>query len=554
MSKPTNKPGWNPSSNVTEPSDSKKAAGYSVGEKPSSSNFNWLLKTISQWIDFIDSEGLQGAKGDTGAQGAQGETGPQGMDGAVNPTVIARMASLENKMGAQGVSPVTLSFPNGGDAPEGGEYDAGSVLPESTKEIDFSNGAFQGMILDADCSISFAGMVAGETYYLRVQQSGYGLKRIVGWPSNIIWAGNQVPVNSKESWKVDAFGFYFNGSNFFGFSSLNHLKVPNTLDNKMGYIAGGNVYVGSASYVATVEKMAFNSDTTLSVVQTEFGRELNTAGSLVYPTATTIASFGQGTQSSTHGYRMYAAYASLPTVNGQATSATHKLAFANDTGAIATIRNLSTSYAAIGGRRGLVQSSSNAYQRYNSNAGITTNYGKFNFATDVASNIVVSGYTSALYSVYEIGFNTDSYGSHLGGQGFQKLLFSNESSSTGTYLSPSDNGNGGHGEAVDGPYNGYFQKCTNETAPGVSTCYKVDKSSDTWNTLSGTLTGAGAASAAIQGNTAGYFCGGQIEAGSPGATGIASSVIKKMAYAPEVYSIHTASLGGNRQIGCGFEG
>lgn len=81
MSKPTNKPGWNPTSNSTEPSSTKKAAGWSAGEKPSSAHFNWLFKTVSEWIDHIDAEGVQGPKGDTGAQGPQGIQGPQGEQG-----------------------------------------------------------------------------------------------------------------------------------------------------------------------------------------------------------------------------------------------------------------------------------------------------------------------------------------------------------------------------------------------------------------------------------------------------------------------------------------
>lgn len=58
MSKPTNKPGWNPTdpSKLEEPSSLKKQQGWAEGEKPSSKHFNWLMKATSEWVDYVDSD------------------------------------------------------------------------------------------------------------------------------------------------------------------------------------------------------------------------------------------------------------------------------------------------------------------------------------------------------------------------------------------------------------------------------------------------------------------------------------------------------------------
>ena len=54
--KPASKPDWNPPATVvTEPSALKKAAGWSPGEKPFATHFNWLFQNISQWLDYVDT-------------------------------------------------------------------------------------------------------------------------------------------------------------------------------------------------------------------------------------------------------------------------------------------------------------------------------------------------------------------------------------------------------------------------------------------------------------------------------------------------------------------
>lgn len=551
MSKPTNKPGWNPTTNSTEPSSAKKAAGWSSGEKPSSAHFNWLMKTVSEWIDHIDAEGVQGPKGDTGPQGIQGEkgdTGPQGATGAsgsISSADLARISALEGVSGIVAASPVTVTFPyNGGAAPS--EYSIGNS--GSSIAVNWANGASQFVTLTADATVSFTGGTAGNTYYLRIQQGGYGLKRVVGWPTNIVWNGGSVPTISTAAWTVDVIGCYYDGTNYYGYVSQGYFTAPSVIDTKNGYISGGCTGgVSGGSYVRTVEKLNFNSDTTLSTVQSGFGYIQNASGTLVDPNVNSITTAGLGTQSSTHGYHTYLLYSSLPTVNGNSTTAMSKLQFSNDTGAINVIRpSWAVTWPQIG-RRAMVQSSLAAYTHYD-NSG----FSKFTFSTDTASNVSLSGSGSG--SNNALGFSSETTGVNWRGTGnmiAHKLLFSSDTLSYSTYISVHYNSGGGYNEGVDGQYNGYSIVQT-ANAP-TTTLYKTDKSTDTWTTAS-TLSATGATCSAVQGNAAGYFCGGQNQNGSPSATGSSVSSIRKIVYSPETFSVHSASLTNARIGSAGFEG
>lgn len=680
MSKPTNKPGWNPSdsSKVVEPNSTKKAQGWAAGEKPAAEHFNWLMKTISQWIDHIDAEGVQGPKGDTGAQGpqgiqgpqglqgpagidgaqgakgdtgAKGETGPQGLQGAkgetgaqgiqglkgdkgetgaqgaqgdkgdtgpqglqgakgdtgaqgiqgdkgdtgpqglqglkgdtgaqgiqgiqgvkgdtgpqglqgpkgdtgaqgpqgvagsISASDLARISALEAVSGVVAASPVTVTFPyNGGAAP--GEYTIGNS--GSAISVNWSNGASQFVTLTADATLAFSNGVAGNTYYLRVQQGGYGLKRMIGWPTNIIWNSGSVPTISTAAWTVDVLGFYFDGTNYYGYVSQGWFTAPSVIDTKNGYISAG---VNSAAYVRTVEKINFNSDGTLSTVQTSFGYIPSSTGGLIDPTVTSSDKLGQGTQSSTYGYHTFLQYTSLPTVNGQSTAAMNKLQFSTDTSAIIAARPSNTSFFSTSGRRGLIQSSLAAYIR-----NITTTYGKFLFSTDTASTITVLTATAGTPYSSEIGYSGQTSGVIWQGNGSQSVLgvkttFSTDTSNVFTVYYPLNyNYSGGWSEPVDGDYNSYTIAQT-ATTP-ASTLYKTDKSIDAWTTI-GSFSVTGAGCSAVQGNTAGYFCGGQNSTGVPNTANSSLSTIRKIVYSPETFSTHSASLSNARVSSSGFEG
>ncbi len=54
MSRPSGYVAWaSTATNVAEPTDAKKAAGWAVSEKPASSYFNWLIQKQDQWIQYM---------------------------------------------------------------------------------------------------------------------------------------------------------------------------------------------------------------------------------------------------------------------------------------------------------------------------------------------------------------------------------------------------------------------------------------------------------------------------------------------------------------------
>ena len=590
MSKPTNKPGWNPSdpSKVVEPSSTKKTQGWAAGEKPTAEHFNWLMKTLSQWVDYVDTAGVQGPKGDAGPAGP---AGPAGADGAVGPagpagsvdtatlnTINSRLTSLESATGIASSS-VTINFPyNGGAAP--GEYDAGAVLPGNSKTIDWANGASQYLLLDANCNISFTNAVAGNTYYLRVQQGGYGNK-IAGFPENVSWSGNAVPVISVQPWKLDVIGLYYNGAQYFGFVSQNHFFPPSGVD-KNGYIAGGVFGNGTTTVaVGNVDKINFNSDQTISTIHTTFGRTLAADGSFVYPLintgtgSTPVVRIGQGTQSAQHGYRIAATYVNLPTLpNTTVTSASHKMSFANDTDNIITLR-FSANWALIPTgsttnniQKAVIQSSSNAYFQQSSGT-VTTqqNIGKLQFSTDASSNIVASGpnllASGQIFNSHGISGSTSGifWGTSLGGApgvNGHKMVFATDTSVTATtFVLPAASTLSGMSEAIDGEYKGYYTRGTGTSSVPTTTAYVTDKSVEGWNTLLTVLSQAGSGSAATQGLNAGYFCGHLNNSGAASNflnTAPSFSQIKKMEFSSDAFSVHGASLNQARHLACGFEG
>jgi hypothetical protein len=571
MSKPTNKPGWNPSdpSKVVEPTSTKKAQGWAAGEKPAAEHFNWLMKTVSQWIDYVDVEGVQGPKGDTGPKGDAGPAGPAGAAGSISAADLARIAALEAAVGAAGSSPVTVTFPyNGGAAP--GEFDAGAVLPNSSKTINWTNGASQLLLLDADCNVSFTNAVSGNTYYLRIQQGGYGKKQAY-LPSNIIWDSGSVPVISTNPWTIDVIGLYFDGTYYYGYVSQGYSSSL-AIDTKNGYIAGGNFGNGTTTVVVgNVDKINFNSDQTISTIQTTFGQTLNSTGSPIYPNV--LSACGQGTQSSEHGYQITSIYSSLPAISGRSsTDAAHKLAFANDTGAVTTIR-VATNLTAINvahNNRAVVQSDSNAYFLTSVlSAGTSYQTAKLQFSNDVSSNVVATGpnVSGARQLITTHGISTSISGIFWGLGGFTsastsgaKMLFSTDTTlTTSTYVLPAAATAESYSEAVDGVYKGYYIRGTGTAGSPTTTAYVTDKSVEGWSTLSTILSQPGSGSAATQGLNAGYFCGAVNRAGATGATTIPNtavslSQIKKIEFNTDNFTVHSASLNQARVVACGFEG
>ena len=97
-------------------------------------------------------------------------------------------------------------------------YDAGAS--GSTKTITWTNGTAQKLSMNASCTFTFATPATGETYFLKLTQSGAGAFTYT-WPVTVKWAGGTTPTGSATG-KVDLISFYWDGTNYFGTFSLNY--------------------------------------------------------------------------------------------------------------------------------------------------------------------------------------------------------------------------------------------------------------------------------------------------------------------------------------------
>jgi hypothetical protein len=503
MSKPTNKPGWNPadSSKIEEPSSLKKSQGWSEGEKPSAKHFNWLMKTVSQWIDHVDSE------------------------------IDSRISSIETTAGTVTANIPNVSFPYGGDgAPS--EYDAGSVLPGSSKTIDWGNGSSQYLRLDENCALTFINGVAGNTYYLRVHQSGGGNRFISSWPVGISWNSGAVPVISTSPWMLDVLGFYFDGTSYFGFIQKGFFNPPTTgLDTKSGYIAGAL----PTQWARSVQKMNFNADTSFVTVQAEFGKELSTSGGFNYPTSGSLSS---GTASTTAGYVFGTTYTGLTTINGSATARTLKVTFANDS----TLNS------------GLYFGQNPASRSFTVNNGTsyaltaTTQIMKFTHSTEIATVSTTSG-TGYAISASRAAANDGTTAFHyFQGTGTvpintSKLNYANEAVSQSSFSSPVYGAVAS--EALQTNSLGYVWGANGSSAIHFAS---NDKVNDSWRYLGSITATQNLGQAGCNGLSAGYICGGT----NSGTT--ASTAVKKLAFFPETFQNYSTTLGSAVYGAASFEG
>jgi hypothetical protein len=113
------------------------------------------------------------------------------------------------------------------------------------------------------------------------------------------------------------------------------------------------------------------------------------------------------------------------------------------------------------------------------------------------------------------------------------------------------NSSGGYSEGINDVYNGYSIQ---QTGTNTLYCSKMDKSVYAWSVVNSSISGQGSCAAAIQGNSAGYFCGGANVSTAPSITSTAVSSVFKLVFAPEAIAAHSASLSTARSLAAGFEG
>ncbi len=137
MSKPVSLPNWASAQiNNTEPPASKKASGYGYSDAPSSDEFNWVLWSISQWIDYVDSNAVDGAL-TIGTSLAVGTTLAVGTNGTITGNLaVGGSATVGGTLTATGTLSAadlkhtavqTLIFPASTASEAVGVYDAATM-------------------------------------------------------------------------------------------------------------------------------------------------------------------------------------------------------------------------------------------------------------------------------------------------------------------------------------------------------------------------------------------------------------------------------------------
>lgn len=87
--------------------------------------------------------------------------------------------------------------------------------------IDWTAGNKQKSTLTGNCTFTFTAPPGPTNLVLKLVQDGTG-SRTVTWPAAVHWSGGTAPTLTTTANKVDLITFYFDGTTYFGCSSLNY--------------------------------------------------------------------------------------------------------------------------------------------------------------------------------------------------------------------------------------------------------------------------------------------------------------------------------------------
>ena len=99
------------------------------------------------------------------------------------------------------------------------EFDNGNSSTADT--IDWTKGNKQKSTLTGNCTFTFTAPNAPCSLILKLVQDGTG-SRTVTWPAAVHWSGGTAPTLTTTLNKVDIISFYYDGTTYFGTSSLNY--------------------------------------------------------------------------------------------------------------------------------------------------------------------------------------------------------------------------------------------------------------------------------------------------------------------------------------------
>lgn len=133
---------------------------------------------------------------------------------SINTTSTPRFArlGLGTGAGATAVLTTTGTF-------DTGYYNAGNSSTAIT--IDLLNGMTQKVTLTDNPIITINNPISGTTYTLVLIQDGTG-NRTVTWPGTLVWQGGAAPTLTTTGGKADIITLVWNGTGYYGRSSLNY--------------------------------------------------------------------------------------------------------------------------------------------------------------------------------------------------------------------------------------------------------------------------------------------------------------------------------------------
>lgn len=87
--------------------------------------------------------------------------------------------------------------------------------------IDFASGDVVTLTLNASTTLTLNNPISGLYYLLKCVQDATG-SRTITWPASVKWSGGTAPTLTTTASKTDLITFWWDGTNYFGTSSLNY--------------------------------------------------------------------------------------------------------------------------------------------------------------------------------------------------------------------------------------------------------------------------------------------------------------------------------------------
>lgn len=87
--------------------------------------------------------------------------------------------------------------------------------------IDFASGDIVTLTLNASTTLTLSNPITGLFYFIKAVQDATG-SRIITWPATLKWSGGTAPTLTTTASKTDIITLWWDGTNYFGTSTLNY--------------------------------------------------------------------------------------------------------------------------------------------------------------------------------------------------------------------------------------------------------------------------------------------------------------------------------------------